>query len=819
MTLQITAVNGRPRPVDVDPTEPLLVTFTGADDPGAFVDIAVSATAAAGVGGESVWHDRQPLGTGHLRLDRITLVGEQVYQVRATVGAHTTTTVFRTAPAHPWPQAESIWAPAKPDGQQPSWCLLRTEFDLPAKPVSWATLYATASSPEPYRQYVHVSRINGDIVGSGPTRSIADEVRFDGFDVTGFLRPGRNAIAVTAGTSQDHRFLSRLVIVFADGERISVGSDRSWRSFPLDELVHPAGDIGSVCYRLPAENLDLAQFPWGYDEPDFDDSAWQPAAVRPPFGELVPTPTQKVEHVTVRPQSVTSRGDRLIIDFGRTWLGGVALRTRDTTGPITIRYAERLRDDGTVQHELQTGNVYEETLTADGQDRVWQPWGMRVFRYVEIYGLRSVPIRDDIAAVAQIYPLDPTLAAFSSSDPVLDQVWQLAAHSIRALNGNLYVDSWTRERLAYEADIYIQQRAHLCLQPDPSLGRYSLAYIARNRTWPTEWPFYTVLAVHDEWRRTADTAPAELIFDRLLQLLPDRYLHPTTGLITKDPGQNSGQDGDLVDWPPVERNGFLFGPVNTVINALAATAYRAAGELAEAIGRPEADRLVRTAELISSAMISNLYDAGLGAFVDGLDANGNRLDHHSVHASAFAVWAGIVDGEQADRVAGYIERQGLSCSVYTAAFVVDALFTSGHGDAAVELLTGTGRRSWANMITLGAGATMEAWDEVIKPNLSHSHPWGASPAYLAFEGVLGIRPLSPGYRRFAVRPQLGRLDRASGVLPTSGGAIAVEAERRGDRIRIDLGVPDGLVAEICDEDGRVAERVGPGRHRVHVRRR
>nr|WP_232827528.1 family 78 glycoside hydrolase catalytic domain [Jiangella endophytica] len=666
---------------------------------------------------------------------------------------------------------------------------------------------------------MHVTSVNGQVVGSGPTRSIGGETRFDGFDVTGHLRSGPNAISVTAGTSVGQQFLARLVIALADGQRIVHGTDPSWRSLPVDPMLHTGGDLGTVCYPLPAENLDLRRYPWGFEHAGFDDGAWSAAEQRPPLPDLVPTPTAKVRHSVVMPQAVRSTGDgRIVVDYGRSWLGGVRLRTKGARGAVTVRYGERLDDDGAVRYRTHSGNTYSETLIGDGEDRSVQPWGLRVFRYAEISGLTAPVAPSDVAAVAQIYPMPPTAASFASSDPVLDRVWHLSAHTIRALNGNLYVDSWTRERLVYEADVYLQQRAHLCLDPDPSLGRYSTTYAVHNRTWPTEWPFYTVLAVHDAWMRTGDSTHAQQVFDSLLALLPDRYLDPSTGLIRKAPGTDSTLDSDLVDWPPAERHGYRFGPVNTAVNAIAAAAYQAAAEIAAVIGRDvEQARLTGIASRLRNSISTLLFDDAQGAFADGLDEDGALLPHDSVHASAFCLWAGVPTPEQADSAAHHAHRQGLRCSVYVAALLIDGLFAQGHGDRAVALLTSRGTRGWAAMLDLGAGSTMEAWNERIKPNLTHSHPWGAAPAFLALEGVLGIRPLDPGYRTFAVRPQLGTLDHAAGALPTVTGTIEVAAHRVGRHIQLDVTVPTGLRAVILHEDGSEHCRVPAGRHRTLTR--
>src|SRR3546814_3898878 len=89
----------------------------------------------------------------------------------------------------------------------------------------------------------------------------------------------------------------------------------------------------------------------------------------------------------------------------------------------------------------------------------------------------------------------------------------------------------------------------------------------------------------------------------------------------------------------------------------------------------------------------------------------------------------------------------MQCSVYCAAFLIEALYNGDRSDLAYDLLTSTGTRSWLNMINDGAGATAEAWDASLKPNMTYSHPWAASPAYNVPQGMFGIRPTTPGYGR------------------------------------------------------------------------
>ncbi|MBW3079416.1 alpha-L-rhamnosidase C-terminal domain-containing protein [Bifidobacterium simiiventris] len=487
---------------------------------------------------------------------------------------------------------------------------------------------------------------------------------------------------------------------------------------------------------------------------------------------------------------------------------------------------------------------------------------------------RQSEIIPSLSAATLVYPsldgsTDGYPGMFRSSDPALNRVWQLCAHTIEALNGNIYADSWTRERAAYEADAWLQQRAHLTLDAAPALGAYTIDYLIANRTWPTEWPLYLVLAVHDSWMRSGSTAQIADQYGGLLALLPDRYLDAATGLIVKEPGESSKTDGDLVDWPPSERDGFRFGEGNTVVNALASRAYADMADLARAVGRDDdAERFAAVASRMRASIHERLYDADRGAYVDGLtvvaddgasaDADvsvvgdagvtgvghdhtvagsdcvagkpaafvaGSRrftpIDHASLHASAFALAFADVPVERAARVVAFLRSRGMACSVYTAAPYLLGLYGSGAPDAAAAATAMIADRrnahSWAYMIAQNAGGTMEAWDVARKPNTTYSHPWAASPAFLLPEGLMGVRPLEPGYRRFEVAPQPGAVLAASATMPTPAGDIRVSYRVRegaaDGAIELDLTVPSRTRANVILPTAAYRD-LAPGRHRL-----
>ncbi|MGC4064994.1 MAG: family 78 glycoside hydrolase catalytic domain [Polyangiaceae bacterium] len=660
------------------------------------------------------------------------------------------------------------------------WAFLRKEFVLANKPIAWATVYATATSPLPARQYVYKLYLNGKFVGLGPTQPIASEARYDGFDVTALLEPGKaNALGALAYATKGQAFQAELAIRYLDGTTDVIGTDGTWKGRSGDYAFPAVGSIGTTYFVAPKENLGAADFPDEFDVAGFVDNAWTPAGEKAAFGTLAAAPMAKVQQRLEAPIQIIQKGTgNYFIDFGRTWVGGVQYQLDNGTSGNTVelRFGEVTSATNTVRYQLNTGNTYQDIYTLKNGTQTLRTWGMRVFRYLEIIGAPEPVTADKLKALALIYPLDTAAATFDTSDTSLKQVWQLSKNTIEAVNVDFYTDSWTRERANYEADAYLQQRSNLYLSEDPTLGRYSIDYFGSNRTWPTEWPLYVVLAVHDAWQRTGDTQQIMSMYASMTKKLPDAWFDGATNLVRKTSGSNgcsSATDCDIVDWPTTQRDGYVFQQYNTVLNALSYRAYRDMAEMAVAIGRTD-DANVYTARASSlrKAINTRLYSSANGRYDDGMDASGNLSGHYSLHASAFALAFGVPEVTEVSRVAAYIASKGMACSVYGAAFLLDALFEARNGTTALGLLTSTGTSSWLNMIQDGAGATAEAWDSTLKSNLTYSHPWAASPAFLIPEGLFGIPSCPAGIRsiprraapwrariRFSDRPHHPRQDR------------------------------------------------------------
>ncbi|MFT4083026.1 MAG: family 78 glycoside hydrolase catalytic domain [Nocardioides sp.] len=692
------------------------------------------------------------------------------------------------------------------------WAFFRKDIDVEDKPIAWASAYATADAWKSSKQYVYKLSVDGTFVGLGPTAPTGEETRYDGFDITDLLAPGKTSTvsAIAHSTSSTARFLAMVVIAYTDGTTQVVGTGSDWRAQAGSSVYRSPGSYGTGYFTAPRENTDARAYPDGFDEPGYDDSGWPAAVEQDAFEDLEAAPMGKVTEQSEKAASITEIADGdYVVDFGRTWLGGTSYDITDGTAgsQVQLRYGQVLNDDGTVKYQTNAGNTYLDTYTlADGASHV-DTFGMRTFRYVEIVGAPEAVTADNLEAEALIYPFDEDASTFDSSDDDLNQVYALAKNTIEATNQNFYTDSYERERTDYEADAYLQLMSSLYLMDDLSLGRYSMNYFKSNRTWPTEWPVYVILAVHDAWEQTGNTEQVADYYTDLQSKLPtSTWLDTETGLIEKTSGSNgcsSSTDCDIVDWPTSERDGYVFEPYNTVVNSLTYRALQDMSEMARAIGEDgDATTYADQATTMRTAINSYLYDSDTGAYDDGMTADHTLSGHESVHASAFALAFGVPTAETASKVADYVASRGLgsdglTCSVYCAAFLIEGLYSGDDGQAALDALTAEGTSSWMNMIADGAGATAEAWDSSLKSNLTYSHPWAASPAFNVPSGLFGIQPETAGYETVSIKPQPGDLDWAHISTPTVRGEVGTGFDHGSDdALRVVASIPGNTTATV-----------------------
>ncbi len=559
-------------------------------------------------------------------------------------------------------------------------------------------------------------------------------------------------------------------------------------------------------------------------------------------------------------------------DFGKDAFGRLrlSLYSRDNNRIITVNVGESISNGrinksplGTIRFskyrvKLKRGwNTYNVTIHPDQLNTSSSSILMPVhigevtpFRYVEIENYPEPINKEQIIRETVNYPFDDLDSEFSSSDEILNQVWELSKYSIKATSfAGMYIDG-DRERVPYEADTLINQLGQYSISNELGLPRYSHEYLIKKATWPTEWIMQSILIAWNDYLYTGNKQSLETFYSdlknkSLISLADDDNLLNTK----KDNMDNAlmlsvnalWPIGDLVDWPqPSEANkigetdGFVFSEKNAVINAYHYKAISLLKEIANVLDQKnDYFFFSQRQELVKQGYRKLFFNPSTGLYVDGIGTQ-----HSSLHTNMFALAFGLVPDAEKEKVVSFIRSRGMACSVYGAQFLLDAVYAANDSAYGKQLLTKTDKRSWYNMIQVGSTITMEAWDNEFKSNLDWNHAWGAAPANIIARKLMGIEPLEPSFRKIGIKPQPADLKYARIKHPSIRGDIYVAFENKSpSRFVLTINIPGNTSAKvylpklsgenrtyqdgkqitgITDGDFIIVDNVGSGSHTFEV---
>lgn len=539
----------------------------------------------------------------------------------------------------------------------------------------------------------------------------------------------------------------------------------------------------------------------------------------------------------IKPVKFEKRGDFYFIDFGKAAFATLNFTyNAKTPHTVTVRVGEMIDDNGNVNRKVpRKSNIRYQEIKVDVKPGKTQyqievqqderntrpnkavplPDGfppLVPYRYAEIEGFEGELKANDFTQLAFHSYWDEDASSFKSDNDILNQVWDLSKYSIKATTFNgLYVDG-DRERIPYEADAYLNQLSHYTTDREFAMARRTIEYFMKNPTWPTEWQQHVPLLIYADYMYTGNTELIERYYEplkhkSLFELSNEDGLITSTKVDKEFMRKLGFPEGyrkpltDIVDWPSKnfagsktkgERDGFVFKPYSTVINAFFYENMKIMAEFAKLLGKTqEALDFEYRAAKAKKAVNEQMFDKEKGIYVDGIGT-----DHSSLHANMMPLAFDIVPEEHYQSVVDFVKSRGMACSVYGAQFLMDGLYNVGEEDYALELLASKAKRSWYNMIRSGSTISLEAWDYEYKINLDWNHAWGAAPANVIPRGLWGIKPKTPGFGVVSIKPQMSNLKNSSIEVPTVRGKIKANYSYGGKRLQTyEIEIPGNMVGE------------------------
>ncbi|MGQ1784553.1 family 78 glycoside hydrolase catalytic domain [Saccharicrinis sp. GN24d3] len=557
--------------------------------------------------------------------------------------------------------------------------------------------------------------------------------------------------------------------------------------------------------------------------------------------QIVNTSTTYQYSSTVNyPQKIKKLGkNHYLIDFGKAYFGTAVLKAnKSQNDTITVHVGEKLSDLNSIDQNpggtIRYQKIKLPQLQADQKEiiklipykrnsnppAILLPDSFGVvmpFRYCELENLQ-IPIEDvEIYQKAYHYKFNDDASYFASSDTILNQVWDLCKHTIKATTFTGYYVDGDRERIPYEADAYINQLSHYSVDSVYAIARRTNEYFLGHATWPTEWLLHTVMVFYQDYMYTGDVEPLKKHYDKLkLKTLHD--LAREDGLISvksekltpelkmqlgyKNP---QTQVKDIVDWPPArgntgkkwlpekgERDKYDMVDVNTVVNSFYYYNMVLMSQIAKVVGNSvDAAMFEKNSEIVKKAINTKLFDKSRGVYIDG---EGSK--HAALHANMFPLAFGLVPEEHVASVVDFIKGRGMACSVYGAQYLLEGLFKAEEAQYALDLITDISHdRTWWNMIKSGSTMTWEAWDKKYKPNLDWNHAWGTAPLNVITRYMWGIKPSTPGFNSVLVKPQMADLLSSEIKVPTPKGCIYAKYKSKNKVAVFQIELPNNMVGE------------------------
>jgi len=538
-----------------------------------------------------------------------------------------------------------------------------------------------------------------------------------------------------------------------------------------------------------------------------------------------------------------ARAPHAVLDAGENTFGRVRVRLK-RGGPVILALTTGESIPEIHRYDRRATDVF--TLS-DGESFVTTPTG---FRFVKLIALSSTQGMLDVEplVIQHIrHPVEPA-GQFKCSDPILDDIWEVCAHTLHLCMQNEIWDGTKRDQLPWMGELVAEALSAYHVFGDARLVRRSLAVLAElgpaparpldeqvypglQAVWKTEGgelngiPAYTlwwVVGLADYVRYTGDRSLAAEYVPELLATLRHIARH-----VASDGLWHLRRNRNTQAWTPPSVTS-----CETCLHLLACLALAEGTKLAASLGRLEVAEYgsVLWEHLVDAARRA-WFGSDLATLRSAPAAPPSHSPHRRIldlpaagqelapthHAYAMAIRSGCLSSTEA---AEMFDRLQASVPPYP--------MTYWHRYADLEAAAQVGqirwgldylRQHWGSALMAGMPTLWETFDPSwLGPDphgmsivhgesatyggyrTAHCYGGAAGPAAWLHRAVLGVTPAKDGFAAIRFSPALGDLEWAEGSIPSPHGPIYVSLRQRsGARPSAEITVPKDVELQISPE--------------------
>ncbi len=658
--------------------------------------------------------------------------------------------------------------------------MLRHEFDI-SKSVKNATAFISGLGL--FEMYINGRKI-GDQVLAPALTEYNKRTFYMTFDVTENLQKNKNAIGVILGNGRYFaprgnnptrtrtygypKLICQLIIQYDDGTVDTVFTDSTWK-LTTNGPVRKNNEYDGEYYDARMEME-------GWNRPGFDDSGWIPAElVEKPGKLLVCQPNEPIKITeTVKPVKVNELSPGVFIfDMGQNMVGWVELSVKGKRGDkVTMRFAEKLRDDGSLFLANLRGAEVTDTYILKGKGREkWEPrFTYHGFRFVEMTGYPGKPDLNTITGKVVHDALEVT-GSFSCSDSLVNHIYKNACWGIRGNYRSMPTDcpqrderqGWLGDRSAestgesylfFIANLYNKWVTDMrdAQREDGSIPDVAPSYwpiYSDNMTWPGTFLFASDML----YTQYGDLKVIKTNYPNMQKWIDHMSVYVKDGIMTKD---------TYGDWcvPPEDLKLIhTADPLRTTSSEYIGTAYYyhellMMAKFARLLNREsDAAAYEKRASVIKKAFNDRFFNKYEVQYSN---------NSHTVNILALAF--DLVPDQYRDKIVDNLMQKILGTSeghvgngIVGGQWLMRLLTDTGHGDVAWLLAKQDTYPSWGYMVRQGATTIWELW------NGDHGDPDMNSGNHVMllgdliiwfYEDLAGISPdpQNPGFKHLIMKP-------------------------------------------------------------------
>jgi len=518
-----------------------------------------------------------------------------------------------------------------------------------------------------------------------------------------------------------------------------------------------------------------------------------------------------------------------LFDFGRIWTGYPVLRIQGTPGTIVdISYSEDL-----LRYRIRPNKIpaYLDRIILGDEEVEHRITWPKCARYLQINVHGGKAKIASLTLERSTYPVTRK-GFFASDNPVMDQAWEISAHTVQLCMEDSYMDTPWRERGSWLGDDLIKMRAAYATFGDYALARRFLLHHLRGQfpsgmmegkypaNIPTEISTWTIrfpLSVLEYCAESGDWDFANQTGEVLTKLAAWlETLRQPNGLYEAPPVVLTAwiNQYNFIDWAPIDMHG-----ANTAWNAFAYDGLRGIGILATKIGNTAlAAHAQLRATQVKEVFQRVFWDERRGIFVNGFH-EGKQLPRWGCHENYLALLFDLATPEQEVSILRRLSEENLNAffvvneddydliipesgkiptvamalsqyrwpddkmvplgTAYFADYMLRALFRMGRIEEAQAFI----EERWGEYSRQGGTTVWETWDM----NQSLSHGFSCAPVVLASRYFLGLHRADELTGEYVLLPVAGKLQEARGRVMTRFGPVQIEwSKKPAWELRIDL---------------------------------